>query len=124
MMIAFIIAFGLVIFLMGAVVLFDPDSVFITLNKRRNELSVFVIAIAIRLVLGVLLVLKAGQSSFPLSISVIGWLSIITAVFLCVIGHGHFIRLISWTLKLLAPHARFAGFFAIGFGGFLLYAFV
>lgn len=124
MMVAFIITFGLVIFLIGAVVSLEPTRFFTTLSNRKTELFVYVAAVSVRLVLGILLVFNASQSGFPLTIKFIGWLSIIAAVVLSVIGHGQFIRLISWVLKCLEPYARFAGYLAIVFGGFLLIAFV
>jgi len=124
MMVAFIITFGLVIFLMGAVVSLEPTRFFTKLNNLKTELFVYVAAVAVRLVLGILLVFNASQSGFPLTIKFIGWLSIIAAVVLSVIGHGQFIRLMSWVLKCLEPYAHFAGYLAIVFGGFLLIAFV
>jgi len=65
MMVAFIITFGLVIFLIGAVVSLEPTRFFTTLNNRKTELFVYVAAVSVRLVLGILLVFNASQSGFP-----------------------------------------------------------
>lgn len=123
-MIVLILAFGLLLFLSGIVIVIEPTSILVFLNHYKNERFVYVCAIAARLIVGVSLVVTASRAVFPLTIGVIGWLFIVSAVFLGVIGHGQFIRLMRWVLHRFAPHARLAGGLGIGLGGFLMYAFV
>ena len=123
-MIVLIFAFGLLLFLSGIVIVIEPTSILVFLNHYKNERFVYVCAIAARLIVGVSLVVTASRAVFPSSISVIGWLFIVSAVFLGVIGHGQFIRLMRWVLHRFASHARLAGGLGIGLGGFLMYAFV
>jgi len=83
-----------------------------------------ILAIVVRLVLGVLLIYQSGASKYPLVIEIIGWLSIVAAVFFTVIGRNNFKRLISWALSLAKPFGRVGGVVAVCFGAFLVYAFV
>lgn len=124
MIVALIIAFALMMFLAGVLIIIEPKHSLRTLSQRKNELLVYIAAVAVRLVIGVSLVVKARESGFPVTVEAIGYLFIIAAVLLSLIGHGQFIRLISWVLNRLSAYARIGGFFAILFGGFLLYAFV
>ena len=118
------LAFGLVIFLAAVVIVIDSAGVLNALVQHKNSRFIYISAISVRLIVGGSLILKADQSNFPLAIAVIGWAFVFFAGFLAVIGHGHFIRLISWVLHRFAPHVRLIGLFALGFGGFILYAFV
>lgn len=70
------------------------------------------------------LIVEAGVSRFPLVIEIIGWLSIITAAVFALIGRKNFLRLMNRVISLAKPYGRMGGMFAIGFGGFLIYAFI
>jgi len=48
----------------------------------------------------VLLLSLSGASRYPLAIEIIGWVSIIAAMFLSIIGRDNFKRLMSWALSL------------------------
>ena len=68
--------------------------------------------------------MQSNISEFPFVIEVIGWLSIVAAIFLAVIGRRNFNRLMSWALSLSKPFGRVGGVLAAAFGAFLIYAFV
>jgi hypothetical protein len=55
---------------------------------------------------------------------VIGWLSIVAAIFLAVMGRRNFNRLMSWALSLSKPFGRVGGVLAVALGAFLIYSFV
>ena len=84
----------------------------------------YILAIIIRLVLGVILISLSDDSRYPFIIELIGWLSIITALFFTVIGHNNFKRIMSWALSLTKPFARLGGIVAVAFGTIIIYAFV
>ena len=65
-----------------------------------EKLELHILAVVIRLVLGGLLIYFAGASKYPLIIEIIGWISIVAAVFFAVIGRNNFKRLMSWALSL------------------------
>ena len=75
------------------------------------------------IVLGALLIYQSNISKFPFVIEVIGWLSIVAAIFLAVMGRLNFNRLMSWALSLSKPFGRVGGILAVAFGTFLICAF-
>ena len=120
----FIILFGALTLLAGIVILVNPEIIFGFLSKHREKTGLQVLAIAVRLVLGALLVYQSDASRYPLVIEVLGWLAIVAAVTFSVIGRRNFRRLMSWALSLTKPYGRIGGVVAAGFGAFLIYAFV
>jgi hypothetical protein len=89
-----------------------------------DKLALHILAVVVRLVLGALLIYQSNISKFPLVIEVIGWLSIVAAIFLAVMGRRNFNRLMSWALSLPKPLRHVGGVIAVAFGAFLIYAFV
>jgi hypothetical protein len=118
-----IIAFGALMAIAGIVIMIRPGAIVGLLAKYSAELSLHVLAVLVRLVLGVLLVYLAGQSKYPTVIAVIGWLSIIAAVVFALMGRNNFKRLMAWALIVARSMARLAGILAVCFGTFLAYAF-
>ncbi len=123
-MIVFIIIFGALTLLAGIVIVINPEVIFGFLRNNLDKLALHILAIVVRLVLGVLLIYQSNVSKFPFVIEIIGWLSIVAAILLTVMGRRNFIRLMSWALSLLKPFGRVGGVLAAAFGAFLIYAFV
>ena len=119
-----IIIFGALTLLAGVVIVINPEVIFSFLRNNLDKLILHILAVVVRLVIGVLLIHQSNVSKFPFVIEFIGWLSIVAAVFLAVMGRRNFNRLMSWALSLLKPFGRVGGVFAAAFGGFLIYAFV
>ena len=119
-----IIIFGALTLLAGIVIIINPEVIFGFLRNNLDKLVLHILAVVIRLVIGALLIYQSNISKFPLVIEVIGWLSIVAAIFLSVMGRRNFNRLMSWALSFLKPFGRVGGVFAAAFGAFLIYAFV
>ena len=119
-----IIVFGALICVAGMVILFDPELIFGFLRKNADKAGLQVLAVAVRLVLGAALIYQSGLSRYPFAIAVIGWLSIIAAVFFALIGRDKFRRLMAWALSQVKTLGRIGGFVAFAFGAFLVHAFV
>jgi hypothetical protein len=119
-----IIIFGALTLLAGIVIVINPEVIFGFLQNNLDKLLLHILAVAVRLVIGVLLIYQSNVSEFPFVIEIIGWLSIVAAVFLAVMGRRNFNRLMSWALSLSKPFGRVGGVFAAAFGAFLIYAFV
>jgi len=119
-----IIIFGALNLLAGIVIVINPEVIFGLLRNKLDKLELHILAIVVRLVLGVLLIYQSNVSKFPFVIEIIGWLSIVAAIFLAVIGRRNFNRLMSWALSLVKPFGRVGGVLAAAFGAFLIYAFV
>jgi len=119
-----IIIFGALTLLAGIVIVISPEVIFGFLRNNLDKLVLHILAVVVRLVLGTLLIYQSNISEFPFVIEVIGWLSIVTAIFLAVMGRRNFNRLMSWALSLSKPFGRVGGVVAVAFGAFLIYAFV
>jgi hypothetical protein len=119
-----IIIFGALTLLAGMIILINPEVIFGYLRNNIDTLAIHIIAVVVRLIIGVLLLNQSSLSKFPLVIEILGWLSIIAALSLAVMGRHNFHRLMSWALTFLKPYGRVAGIFATVFGGFLIYNFV
>jgi len=120
----FIIIFGALTCLAGIVILVNPEIIFGFLRKNIDKIELHILAVVIRLVLGAFLIYQSGVSKYPFVIEIIGWLSIVAAVFLAIIGRNKFSKLMSWALSNVKTLGRVGGVIATTFGAFLIYAFV
>ena len=119
-----IIIFGALTLLAGIVIVINPEVIFGFLRNNLEKLAVHILAVVVRLVIGALLIYQSGISKFPFVIEVIGWLSIVAAIIIAVMGRHNFNRLMSWALSLSKPLGHVGGVLAVAFGAFLIYAFV
>ncbi len=124
MMTVVIILLGALNLLAGIVIVINPEVIFGVLRKNFDKLELHILAIVVRLVLGVLLIVQSTVSKFPLVIAIIGWITIVAAIVLAVIGRRNFKRLMSWALSFVKRFGRVGGVVAAAFGAFLMYAFV
>ena len=119
-----IIIFGALTLLAGIVIVINPEVIFGFLRSNLDKLVLHILAVVVRLVIGALLIFQSSVSKFPFTIEVIGWLSIVAAIFMAVMGRRKFNRLMSWALSLSKPFGRVGGIIAVAFGSFLIYVFV
>jgi len=119
-----IIVFGVLALLAGIVIVINPEIIFGFLRKKLDSLELQVLAVVVRVVLGILLIYQSNVSKFPFVIEILGWLFIVAAIFLGVMGRRNFKWLFSWALSLVKTFGRFSGALAAAFGSFLIYAFV
>ncbi len=117
-----IILFGLLILLTGTIMVLKPDPLVELLRRYADDAGLHALAVLIRLILGLLLVVYADQSKYPIVFTLLGWLSLIAALVLGVMGRGRFSRLMAWSLDLVPRWGRFSGLLAVLLGGFLAYA--
>jgi len=117
-----ILVFGILILLIGAIILTKPETVFGILRSRFESLSLHVLAVVVRIILGVALISYAGQSKYPIIVEVLGWISLAAAIALGLIGRSNFKSLMKWALNITSTYGRVGGVIAVLFGGFLVYA--
>jgi hypothetical protein len=79
------------------------------------------VAVMVRLTLGVLLLLAAPHSRFPLAFQVLGWIAIMAALLLPVVGHARIDRLLDWWSGRSTPEIRLWSLAGLAFGCFLVY---
>ena len=119
-----IIIIGFLILLAGVVILINPQAIFGPLKDNSDKLFIHIIAVVVRIILGILLVSQSDLSRYPVIIEILGWLSIIAGIALALIGRNNFKRLMSWAFSLLEPFGRVGGIIASAFGAFIVYAFI
>ena len=69
-----IIIFGALTLVAGIVIIINPEFIFGYLRNNLDKLAVHILAVVIRLVIGVLLIDQSSISKFPYAIEIIGWL--------------------------------------------------
>lgn len=119
-----IILSGALMVLAGVSLIVKPELIFNLLRDKADEPWLHVSAVVVRLILGLLLIYQAGVSKFPLAIHIIGWIAVVAAIILSVIGRNNFKRLIAWAFSLARPFPYIGGALGMGFGLFLVYAFI
>ena len=117
-----VILFGAATLVAGIIILINPETVFGLLRRKSESPGMHILAVVVRIILGVALLLCAAASKYPAAISIIGWISIVAAAGLGVMGRTNFKRLMSWALGLAPSFGRIGGLLAILFGGFLIHA--
>ena len=119
-----IILFSTATILAGIIIVINPETVFGLIRRNLESISLHVLAVVIRIIVGVALIMCAAESKYPTAILIIGWISIVAASVLGIMGRTNFKRLMSWALSVAPPFGRLGGFLAILFGGFLIHAVV
>jgi len=119
-----IIGFGVLIMFAGAAMIASPANVGPTLRGIADQPGTHIAAVLVRLILGAVLILFADASKFPVVIRFLGWVAVIAAIVLTLIGRRRFIALMNWAVTLIDPYLRLAGTIAAIFGAFLAYAFI
>jgi hypothetical protein len=80
--------------------------------------------LAVRFILGVVLIVIAGDSRFPILLQIIGGMSIAAGAILVMLPRARFEQLITWLLGRFGNYVRIGSVVPFLFGGFLIYAVV
>ena len=78
-------------------------------------------AVVVRLLMGAALIVAAPVSKFPVVFEVLGWIAIVAAVALILIGRERMAALIAWFVRRPTWLMRLWLLFGMAFGGFLIY---
>ena len=119
-----VMLFGAATIAAGIVIVINPESVFGLMRRKLNSLGLHILAVVVRIIIGIALIICAAESKYPTAILILGWISIVAASVLGIMGRANFKRLMSWALSIAPSFGRIGGLLAILFGGFLLYAVV
>ena len=117
-----IMLFGTATIVAGIIIMINPETVFGLIRKKLESLGLHILAVVVRVVLGIALIMYAPESKYPTAILILGWITIIAASVLGIMGRTNFKRLMSWALRFSHSFLRIGGFLAILFGGFLIHA--
>ena len=115
--------FGILLLLAGISLLINPEFIIGWIEENMENISLYISAIVVRLVFGILFLAAARESKHPGIIKIFGYVFIIAAIILFLIGQGSFQNFINSVIPEFKPFARIIGLLSIAFGGFLFYAF-
>lgn len=119
-----ILLFGAALIIAGIIIVVNPETIFGLLRRKSESPGLHILAVVMRIIIGVALIMYAAESKYPTAVLIIGWFSVLAATVLGIMGRTNFKRLMAWTLGFSAFFARIAGFLAILFGAFLIHAVV
>lgn len=122
-MLTLVYLFGLFIIISGVVLVGKPAVIVGFLQKHSENIALYISAIAVRIILGCLLIYTAHLSHYPLVIMVIGWISLLAGVALAFMGQNRFKQLLVWGFAKIENSGRLIGVLGVCFGLFLIYAF-
>lgn len=122
-MIILVNIFGALLVIAGATLIIKPDLIIGFISNNAEKIWLYITAIAVRIVLGSLLVYVATSSQYPLTITIIGWLTIITGLVLALIGWKRFKILLTWVTSKTKTFGRAGGVLGVCLGAFLIIAF-
>ena len=123
-MVLIVIIFSMALILMGLIIVIKPNVIFNHLKQNIDSLFLYLLAVVIRGILGIILIIESNTTKFPVVIEVVGWVSLSAAIILIFIGRNNFKNLMVWGLSFAKPFARLAGVLVTGVAVFLLYAFI
>ncbi|WP_394172123.1 hypothetical protein [Thalassotalea litorea] len=116
----FVDIFAMLMIVMGVWIFAFPQPIYGYIERYRQALSTHVLAVVVRLLLGVALIWVATQSSFPMVFQILGSLSIIAALAFLIIGRQRFQSILKWALSIGPKYHHIAGLLAFILGVFLL----
>ncbi|GLP95869.1 hypothetical protein [Paraferrimonas sedimenticola] len=104
--------FALFLIIAGLSLLVSPDYLTTTLIKYQHSRTLHWIAVLGRVALGGALVLVAPHSDYPGAFTFLGWLTLLAALILLLMGRHNFQRLIGWASGLNGVVKRSMGLIA------------
>jgi protein-S-isoprenylcysteine O-methyltransferase Ste14 len=113
---------GLLVFALGALGLARPATLMGLVERPWQSRAGMVLAVAIRVVFGVVLLAAASSTRFPWWIGGLGALSLIAAGAIPVLGYARLRRFVDWWAEQPAEVIRAASALACCFGAFLILA--
>jgi len=115
---------GVLIFLLGILLLVQPEIIFGWMEDHKESSWLYVSAIVVRIVFGVLLIIAAKASKHPLVVKGFAYLAIIAALIFLFIGKESFQEFLSSIIPHLKSYDIMIGVIAMLLGCFLFYTFL
>ena len=115
--------FGILLILAGISFIIYPEFLFGWLEDNTENSSLYISAIVGRFVLGILLIIAAKESKYPLFFKIFGYLAIIAAIVFIFIGHEIFQHFMASIIAEFKPYTLISGLIVMAIGGLFIYAF-
>jgi hypothetical protein len=116
-----VLVFGITIVVLAAWGVYAPARLINLVTRAMDQNWGIYVGVLTRLLLGVALIIAAPGSLFPLLFQVLGWVAIVAAVALALMGRTMIRRLVAWFEQFSAAIVRLWLLFGIAFGGLLIY---
>jgi len=116
-----IIVFAVIICMMSGFGVYAPGRLVELVMPVWEKKGSLYFAVIIRLVLGVLLILVAHDTKFPVAFQALGCVALVVAIIIPFTGRERLTRFIDWCSKRPPVVVRLWCLLGIAFGGFLLY---
>jgi hypothetical protein len=113
---------GIFILLIGIFLLIKPEIIFNWIADNAESQSLYIFAIVIRIILGVLLIIAAKGSKYPVFIKIFGYITLIAAIVLIFIGEKGFQDMITSVFPNIKGYTVVIGLVAMALGAFLMYS--
>jgi len=109
--------------LSGLTLLIKPEIIFSFIENNMEKTTLYVFAIVVRFILGIIFLVTAKETKYPNVIKFLGYLFIIASILLIFMGQVRFQHFITYIFPHVNPFILAVGVLAIAFGAFLIYAF-
>ena len=118
---AAVIGIGVIISLVCLTGVMLPAQLLHAVKAAWQYRAALFVAVMVRFLVGVLLVMAAPHSHFPLAFEILGWLAIVAALLIPVVGRERIGRLLDWWSRRSLPGIRLWSLAGLAFGCFLVY---
>ena len=119
-----VLVMGVAIFVFCAWGVFAPEKLMKLVAAVANHGWGIYSAVIVRLALGLALIVAAPDLRFPLVFQALGWIAIVAAVGLALMGRQGLRRLVAWFERFSPASIRLWLLLGMAFGGFLIYGVV
>lgn len=116
-----VLALGVVVAALSLWGLLAPDKMMNLVTGTLDKDWGIHFAVVVRLFFGAALIIAAPDSRFPEVFEIIGWIAIVAAVAIVLMGRGRLRRFVAWFDRLSQTMIRIWLLFGIAFGAFLVY---
>ncbi len=119
-----VLAFGVIVCLISVWGIVVPDKMMQFVYGAAERDWGIHLAVVLRLILGAALVLVAPESRFPLVFEILGWIAIVAAVGLVLMGRARLRKFVAWFERMPQPLIRIWLLLGVAFGALLVYGVV
>lgn len=115
--------FGLLMIVIGILLLIIANDILGWIANHLESNKLYIFAIIVRLLLGILFLAAAMQSKHPTVIKIFGYVAIVAAIALIFMGHENFQHFFSSLIAELQSYTPVSAIIVMVFGAYLFYAF-
>jgi len=114
-------AFGVLIGVMSLWGLVVPSQLMGLVKRVVSKPAGMGFAVGVRILMGAVLLTTAQVAKFPMTFTVIGWIAILAAIGLLIMGQGRMQKLVDSVARWPTAMVRVWLVFGLAFGAFLIY---